>query len=416
MDSTSTAAIDGAATRAVARVDLDAVRANVARLREAAGSAEVMTVVKADAYGHGMVACARAARQAGASWLGVALPEEALALRAAGVDGRMLAWLATPGAPWRRLIEAGVDVAASAGWALREIAAAAAAAGVMARVHLKADTGLGRSGAAPADWPALLAEALAAQAEGTMRVVGIWSHLACADLPGHPSVAAQVAAFRDAVARAEHAGLRPEVRHLANSPATLLVPDARFDLVRAGLACYGVSPAPAAGDAAYFGLRPAMTLTARLALVKRVGAGHGVSYGHEYVTPAPTTLGLVPLGYADGVPVAASGVGPVLVGGRRLTVAGRVAMDQFVIDLGDRADAAAGDEVVMFGPGDHGEPTAQDWAAATGTIAYEIVTRIGARVPRAYVGEAEPGRCAPAATVDGGFAVEAEQAGPKERG
>ncbi|MZE77098.1 alanine racemase, partial [Streptomyces sp. SID5475] len=207
---------------------------------------------------------------------------------------------------------------------------------------------------------------------------------ACADEPGHPSIAAQLESFRAALAAAERAGLRPEVRHMANSPATLTLPEAHFDLVRPGISVYGISPSPEVGQPGDFGLRPAMTLSARLANVKRVPGGHGVSYGHHYVTAGETTLALVPVGYADGVPRHASGTGPVLVGGKWRTVAGRVAMDQFVVDLGGDT-AEAGDEAVLFGPGDAGEPTAQDWAQAAGTIAYEIVTRIGARVPRVYV-------------------------------
>jgi alanine racemase len=177
---------------------------------------------------------------------------------------------------------------------------------------------------------------------------------------------------------------------MANSPATLTLPESRFDLVRPGLAVYGLSPAPELGVPADFGLRPVMTLRGRLALVKRVPVDHGVSYGHTYHTASETRLGLVPAGYADGIPRAASGRGPVLIGGRRYTVAGRVAMDQFVVDLGpggpDEAGPAAGDEVVLFGPGDGGEPTVQDWAEAIGTIGYEVVTRIGPRVPRVYLG------------------------------
>ncbi|WP_079166497.1 alanine racemase [Streptomyces oceani] len=373
-----------AALRASATIDLGAVRANVAALRARASGAELMAVVKADAYGHGILPCARAAREAGATWLGTATPQEALALRAAGDRGRVLCWLWTPGGPWQAAIEADIDVTASASWALREITAAARAAGRTARVQLKVDTGLGRNGCQPADWPELLGEARAAEAAGTLRVTGIWSHFACADEPGHPSIAAQREAFRTALELADRAGLDPEVRHLANSPATLTLPEAHFDLVRPGLALYGLSPSPEVGTAAELGLRPAMTLRAALANVKRVPAGHGVSYGHTYTTSGDTTLALVPAGYADGVPRHASGTGPVLVAGRWRTVAGRVAMDQFVVDLeGD--SALAGDEAVLFGPGDRGEPTAQDWAHAAGTIAYEIVTRIGARVPREYV-------------------------------
>jgi alanine racemase len=344
-----------------------------------------MAVVKADAYGHGAEPCARAALEAGASWLGTATPQEALALRAAGITARTLCWLWTPGGPWREAIEAGIDVSVSGMWALREVTAAARAAGRPALVHLKADTGLGRNGAQPADWPELTAAARAAEKDGLLRVTGIWSHFACADEPGHPSVAAQLTAYRESLASAAAAGLRPEVRHLANSPATLTLPESHYDLVRTGVAMYGISPVPQIGGPADFGLRPVMTLTARLALVKTAPGGHGISYGHHYITPGETTLALVPVGYADGIPRHASNSGPVLVAGKWRTIAGRVAMDQFVVDLGGDA-AVAGDVAVLFGPGDQGEPTAEDWARAAGTIAYEIVTRIGTRVPRVYVG------------------------------
>ncbi|NHC14957.1 alanine racemase [Motilibacter deserti] len=368
-----------------ARIDLGAIRSNVESLRAHAGQAEVLAVVKADAYGHGLLPSARAARAAGASWLGVALLEEALALRAAGVDGRLLAWLLAPGEP--RLadaVAADVDLSVSAVWGVDEAVAAARAVGRPARLHLKADTGLSRGGATAADWDQLVATALRAEADGTVRVVGVWTHLAWADVPDHPTVDKQLDAFAYAVERAERAGARLEVRHAANSAATLTRPDARFDLVRPGLAVYGLSPVPQLGGPEAYGLRPAMTLTAKLALVKRVPEGSGVSYGHAYVTPRDTTVGLVPLGYADGVPRHASGSGPVLAAGRRRKVAGRVCMDQFVLDLGDDA-AAAGDEVVLFGAGDDGAPTAEEWAQAAGTISYEIVARLGPRVHRVWV-------------------------------
>ena len=376
-------AADSAELRARAEIDLDAVRANVRTLRSYAPHTELMAVVKAEAYGHGALACARAARQAGASWLGTATPEEAFALRAAGDTGRVLCWLWTPDGPWRRAVEQDVDVSVNGSGSLEEAVCAARQSGRTARVHLKADTGLGRSGCQPADWPGLVAAARAAEAEGTVRVAGVWSHFACADEPGHPSVGRQLDAFREALTMAERAGLSPEVRHIANSPATLTLPEASFDLVRTGIALYGLSPSPEVGVAADLGLRPAMTLSASLALVKTVPAGHGVSYGHRYHTAGETTLGLVPVGYADGVPRHASGTGPVLVGGKWRSVAGRVAMDQFVVDLGGDTPAA-GDEAVLFGPGDRGEPTAEDWARAAGTISYEIVTRVGGRVPRVH--------------------------------
>ncbi|MGW5333692.1 alanine racemase [Streptomyces bauhiniae] len=379
-----TSAVPTAPLRARAEIDLGALRANVRALRARAESAHLMAVVKADAYGHGAVPCARAALQAGATWLGTATPEEALALRAAGLPGRIMCWLWVPGGPWRQAIEADLDVAVSGMWALREAGDAARAAGRTARVQLKADTGLGRNGCQPEDWPELVGAALEAEAAGLIRVTGLWSHFAGADEPGHPSIAAQLTRFREMVAYAEERGVAPEVRHIANSPATLTLPETHFDLVRTGIAMYGISPSPELGTPADFGLRPVMTLSASLALVKRVPGGHGVSYGHHYVTPGETTLGLVPLGYADGIPRHASGGGPVLVDGKLRTVAGRVAMDQFVVDLGGD-EPEPGTRAVLFGPGDRGEPTAEDWAQVCGTIAYEIVTRIGTRVPRVHV-------------------------------
>ncbi|MFJ7771774.1 alanine racemase [Streptomyces sp. NPDC097107] len=385
-----TAARRAAVSRARAEIDLAALRANVRALRERAPGAALMAVVKADAYGHGAIPCARAAVAAGATWLGTATPQEALALRAeAGLpdDVRIMCWLWTPGGPWREAVEADLDVSVSGMWALDEVTEAARRAGLPARVQLKADTGLGRGGCQPGeDWEELVREALRAESEGLLRVTGLWSHFACADEPGHPSITAQLNRFREMTAYAEQQGVRPDVRHIANSPATLTLPEAHFDLVRPGIAMYGVSPSPEIGTPADFGLRPVMTLAASLALVKQVPGGHGVSYGHHYTTPGGTTLGLVPLGYADGVPRHASSTGPVLVDGKWRTVAGRIAMDQFVVDLGgDRP--APGTEAVLFGPGDRGEPTAEDWAQAAGTIGYEIVTRIGSRVPRVHLNE-----------------------------
>ncbi|MEU0284726.1 alanine racemase [Streptomyces sp. NPDC006147] len=389
-----TVAPPGAELRARAVIDLAAVRANVRTLRDRAPHAALMAVVKADGYGHGAAPCARAAVAAGATWLGTATPQEALALRAPGAgvpaDVRIMCWLWTPGGPWREAIEADVDVSVSGMWALEEATRAARLAGRPARVQLKADTGLGRAGCQPRDWPELVTAAVRAQAEGLLRVTGLWSHFACADEPGHPSIDAQLSQFREMVAYAEARGVEPEVRHIANSPATLTLPESHFDLVRPGIALYGVSPSPAIGTPQELGLRPAMTLSASLSLVKHVPGGHGVSYGHHYVTPGETTLGLVPLGYADGIPRHASSAGPVLVEGKWRTVAGRVAMDQFVVDLGGD-EPGPGAEAILFGPGDRGEPTAEDWAQASGTIAYEIVTRIGTRVPRVHVNGEQSG-------------------------
>jgi alanine racemase len=371
-------------------VDLAAIRGNVRALAAHARTAQVMAVVKADAYGHGLVPAARAALEGGATWLGTAQIGEALALRAAGFDARVLTWLYAPGAPLEQAVAADIDVSVAAPWALDEVADGARRAGRTARVHLKVDTGLGRNGVTPDRLAELLDAALRLQAEGVLDVVGLWSHFAFADEPRHPTVLAQAEVFADAVALAESMGARLEVRHIANSAATLTNPAVHYDLVRPGIAVYGLSPVPQLGGPADFGLVPAMTLEAELATVKTVGAGQGVSYGHAYVTAGETVLGVVPLGYADGIPRHASGStghpgGPVLVGGRRLGIAGRVCMDQFVLDLGPGALEVAGDRVELFGTGVDGGPTAEDWARSAGTISYEIVTRLGSRVPRVHV-------------------------------
>jgi alanine racemase len=342
---------------------------------------QVLAVVKADGYGHGMVAAARAALAGGAGWLGVADLTEAVALREAGITAPVLGLMAF-GDP-AEAVRRGIDVTAGSSAFVDAIAAAAERAGVTARLHLEADTGLSRGGATPADWPRVVEAALAAQARGAVTITGLWSHFACADIPGHPSIAAQLAVFTDAVAFAEEAGVTPEVRHIANTAAALTVPESRFDLVRLGGAIYGLSTLP--GGAPSW-LRPAMSLRSRLVMVKRVPAGTGVSYGYRWVTERETTLGLVPLGYADGVPRAAAGRPLVFARGRRWPIAGTVCMDQFVIDFGDEP-AAVGDEVMLFGPGDHGEPTAQEWGEALGTISYDMATGIGARVPKTYPGE-----------------------------
>jgi alanine racemase len=374
--------------RAVCEVDLDAVAANVEVLRSRAPGAALLAVVKADAYGHGLVPVARAALAGGADWLGTALLAEAAALRQAGITAPILTWLWAPEDPdLTACVRAEIDVTASWAWQLEALTAAAHATGVRARVQLKIDTGLGRNGSTTADWPALVEQAAALEAAGTIRVTGIWSHFALADAPSSATNAAQVAAFDAALAVAEAGGLTPEVRHIANSAATLVAPEAHYDLVRPGIAVYGVSPGGELAEPEQYGLAAAMTLRARLAGVKRVPAGQGVSYGHEYVTARPTTLGLVPLGYADGIPRAAGGRGPVLAAGRVRTIAGRVCMDQFVLDLGDDP-VQAGDEVVLFGSAARGEPSAEDWARAAGTIGYEIITRLGPRIHRTHVGAA----------------------------
>jgi alanine racemase len=377
--------LDATPARAEIVVDLDAVRHNVRTLKERVEGRALMVVVKADGYGHGMLEVARAAREAGADWLGVAVVEEALALREAGDDGPLLTWLAVPGEDFRPALEHAIDVTVYTVEELDEIRIAARATGTVARVQLKVDTGLSRGGSSQEAWPDLVAAAVAAEQAGEVTVTGIWSHFACSDEPDHPANDAQEEVFRWALDLAERSGLRPEVRHLCNSAGALTRPSSWFDLVRCGIAAYGLTPMPEVASSDDLGLIPAMTVQSRLAVVKGVRAGSGVSYGHTYVTAHDTTIGVVPVGYGDGIPRHASSKAPVLAAGQVRTVAGRVCMDQFVLDLGD-ADAAAGDPVVLFGPGKDGEPTAQDWAEACGTINYEIVTRIGGRMQRRYVG------------------------------
>ena len=361
------------------RIDLNAIRDNVALLR-AGTEAEVMAVVKADGYGHGMLPAARAALAGGATWLGVCTLGEALELRRAGISAPVLAWLLTPGLPLHEAVAEGVDLSAASTGLLAEIVAAAGRAGRPARVHLKIDTGLSRGGATAADWPALLEAAAKAEVDGHIEVAGAWSHFVYADAPGHATIDRQLEAFADGLAVAERLGVNPRYRHIANSAATLTRPDAHFNLVRPGIAVYGLSPI--AGET--FGLRPAMTVRARVMLTKRVAAGQGVSYGHTYATSAETTLAVVPVGYADGIPRAVSNKAPIHLAGAVRTIAGRVCMDQVVLDCGDDP-VTAGDVAVLFGPGDGGEPTADDWAAAADTINYEIVSRFGSlRVPRVH--------------------------------
>ncbi|MGL5866095.1 MAG: alanine racemase [Dermatophilaceae bacterium] len=382
------AAAPPAGVSAWVQIDLDAIRDNVAELARRSRSATVMAVVKGDAYGHGLVPAARAALAGGATWLGVAQLTEALELRAAGVTAPLLSWIFPPGADLAAAVAADIDITVGSQWSLAAVLGAARDRGTTARVQAKVDTGLGRGGALD-EWPGLIADLARAQAEGAVEITGVWSHLAWADAPRHPTVVAQRDRFVEAVTELRRAGIRPPLRHLANSAATLTDTSAHFDLVRPGLATYGLSPVPDLGDPAHFGLREAMRVTARLSLVKRARAGHGVSYGHEYVTDRDTVLGLVPLGYADGIPRHAGNRGPLQVRGRRHTVAGRVCMDQLVLDLGPDFDGAAGDDVVVLGRSSAGEPCAQGWAEAAGTIGYEIITRMGPRLPRVHTGGGE---------------------------
>ncbi len=376
-----------APTERTVEVDLEAIRHNLRHLIEVASPARVMAVVKADGYGHGAVAVAKAALEAGASWLGTAHISEALDLRRADLDAPVLAWLHTPESDFAGGIEQGIDIGVS-GWELDHVVAAARRLERPARVHLKIDTGLGRNGCSPELWEALLDRTLEHQEEGLLRLVGVFSHLAVADEPHRPETDEQLRRFRDAVAVAEDAGADLEVRHLANTPGTLSRPDCHFDMVRVGLGMYGLSPF-SDQSAEDLGLRPAMTFATVVAGCKEVPAGQGVSYGLSYRTERPTTLGLIPTGYGDGVPRIATG-GPVRIDGRTYPAVGRIAMDQLVVDFGTQGlvgteRSPLGRRAVLFGGA--GDPPVEEWAAAAGTINYEIVTRISGRVPRTYLNE-----------------------------
>ncbi|EGD56479.1 alanine racemase [Gordonia neofelifaecis] len=371
-----------------ATVDLGAIAHNVGVLRDRSG-ADVIAVVKADGYAHGAVPVGRTALRAGAIALGVAQIREARALRAAGLDGHLIAWLHTTDADFAGAITDGIDIAVSSPRQLAAVVQAARGLGRTATVSVKLDTGLARSGVAPDEWDATAEAIAAASAEGAISLHGAMCHLAFGDVPEHPLNSLQGERLDEAVADLTRRGVTPELVHIANSPAALTRPDLARDAVRPGLSVYGYSPVPEIGD---FGLIPAMTLETRISLIKRIPAGQGVSYNHTWVAPRNTFLGVVPAGYADGVPRGLSGRLGVHVNGRVFPSVGRICMDQLVIDLGpDGGGVAEGDRAILFGPAcaSAGEPvpTATDWADATGTIDYEIISRVGSRAVRRYVND-----------------------------
>jgi alanine racemase len=367
---------------AEAVVDLGAVEHNVRVLCEHAGRAQVMTVVKADGYGHGATRVARAALAADAAELGVATVDEALALRADGITAPVLAWLHPPGTDFAPALLADVQIAVSSVRQLDELLDAVRRTGRPATVTVKVDTGLNRNGVAPAHYPAMLTALRQAVAEDAIRLRGLMSHLVYADQPDNPINDAQAQRFSEMLTHARDQGVRFEVAHLSNSSATMSRPDLAFDLVRPGIAVYGLSPVPQLGD---MGLIPAMTVKCAVALVKSIRAGESVSYGHTWTAQRDTNLALLPIGYADGVFRSLGGRLDVLINGRRRPGVGRICMDQFVVDLGPgQLDVAEGDEAILFGPGTAGEPTAQDWADLLGTIHYEVVTSPRGRITRTY--------------------------------
>lgn len=365
-------------------VDLDAIAHNVAVLREHAGSAAVMAVVKADGYGHGATQVGRAAVAAGAAELGVATLDEALGLRRDGIMTRVLCWLHPPGTDFAPALLADVDVAVSSEQQVADLLDAVRRIGRSATVTVKADTGLSRNGVAETDYPALVAALRRAEQDGAVQVRGLMSHLAHGDDPDHPFNDVQASRLTELVSLARTLGVSYDVVHLSNSPAALTRPDLAFDMVRPGIAVYGQTPIPERG---YMGLRPAMTVKCPVALVRSLKKGDGVSYGHTWIAERDTTVALIPAGYADGVFRTLSNRIDVSINGRRYPNVGRICMDQFVVDLGpEPTDVAVGDDAILFGPGTDGEPTAQDWAELLGTINYEVVTSPRGRIGRSYVG------------------------------
>ncbi len=361
----------------VLTVDLEAVAANTRTLR-ARCRGRLMAVVKADGFGHGAAEVARTALEHGASCLGVTSIGEALQLRRAGIEAPVLSWLNPVGADFGDALTNDVEVAVPSPAHLTAVADAARRSCRTARLHLQLDVGMSRDGAPPEAWAELCALARRAERAGLTRVVGVMGHLGWADRPADPLNARGRDRFVRAVDQARAAGLRPAVRHLAATAATLTDPAGHFDLCRVGAGLVGIDPSGTTR------LRGAMTMTAPVVSVRDVPAGAHVGYGRSYRTTAATRLALVPVGYADGVPRAAEGRAEVLVAGRRRPVVGGINMDQFVVDVGT-ARVDPGDPVTVLGPGAWGEPTVADWARWGGTIEHEIVTGIGARIRRRVV-------------------------------
>ena len=363
--------------RAEFLIDLSALASNVSKVKKQCG-VDLMAVVKADAYGHGLVRVASAALKGGASWLGVALLEEAITLRENGIDAPILAWLVSPGSDFESALSKNIDLGISSIKGLQEVTAAAVKTGKKARIHIEVDTGMTRGGFLD-EWQELLKADFS-----NLEVVGIFSHFARADEPGQQQNEDQLHKFKHMVSELEKIGINPPIKHLSNSAATLNDKDSYFSMVRVGIAMYGLTPdITHMGTSKELGLRPAGQLRAKLHLVKEVSKGVPVGYGASAHTPSDTKLGVVAMGYADGIPRVAQGAG-IFVKGKRAPIIGRVSMDQFVVDLGSDSTAKSGDWVIVFGDGSHGEYTADDWGRASSSINYEIVTRIGPRVPRIY--------------------------------
>ena len=370
-------------SRAVAEVDLTAIAHNL-KLIKSKTNTQVLAVVKADAYGHGLIPVAKAAVAAGADWLGTALLEEGVALRAAGVKAPLICWLTPLGEDLKIAVKNNIDLSISSIELLEEVIDAGRAANIVPRIHLEVDTGMTRGGVR-GEWPEFVSEVAKAVKDNGVEVVGLWSHFARADEPDQSFNQQQLDTFHKRLATLIAQGINPQFVHIANSAAALTNNDAVKNIVRWGIGLYGLSPdVNTLGDSAKLNLKPAMKLKAKLHLVKKAEAGAPVGYGGTATVAEDTKIGVVTMGYADGIPRNASNLAGVFVDGHRAPLLGRVSMDQFVVNLGANSNAKTGDEVVIFGDGALGEYTVDDWASAAGTINYEIVTRIGPRVPRIY--------------------------------
>ncbi len=365
-------------SRATAQIDLGAVEHNIRTLQTIAG-VPVMAVVKADAYGHGAVPVALAAKSAGAQWLGVCFVDEAIELRSHGVPGPILAWLLSDDDDLGAALDQDIDLSVVSLAQLERVANLARERGIHARLHIEVDTGLNRAGASRDQWEVIFSRAV--ELSSDVEIISIWSHLASSDEPNHPANAKQHVRYESALALAKLLGLNISMRHLANSAGTLLHPDFRYDLVRCGIATYGVTPGGDAGEVSQYSLKPVMTVKSKISYVRQLEKGEGVSYSHKYVAPHATTVGLIPVGYADGIPRNATNAGHVTYKGARYPIVGTVCMDQFVVEFG-ATPIELGDEVTIFGAD---AADAHEWALSAGTIGYELVTRLGSRIAREYV-------------------------------
>lgn len=370
-------------SRASAEISLSAIKQNYKSIKSRT-TADVLAVVKADAYGHGLIPVSKALEEAGADWFGTALLEEAINLRKAGILKPIISWLTPLGEDFKSAIDLDIDLGIPSIDLLNEVIKAASSTGKTARIHLEVDTGMSRGGVL-SEWDQLIKSVLVGVNLKQLKVIGIWSHFARADEPNELMNQEQLSLFEEKLNQAKAAGIDAQFIHIANSAALFTNKNAHKNIIRSGIALFGLSPdVKTLGDSSSLGLKPAMKLKAKLNLVKEVKAGSSVGYGGTAVLKSDTKLGVVALGYADGIPRNTNNLAGVFVDKKRAPIIGRVSMDQFVVDLGITSNAKTGDEVIVFGDGSDGEYTVDEWAKAADTINYEIITRIGPRVPRIY--------------------------------